>query len=108
MRIFKAVVKNKQVFIANDNILVPDCVLFGNGADSNGFIISDDDRWYYIPLQADNWSELLEDVINALNQISTSVSSSLTTSPSSPISTTIQADLKPIIQKLETLKQNLV
>ena len=108
MKIFKAIVKNKEVFIADDNILVPDCVLFGNGADSNGFIISDDDRWYYIPLQAANWVELLKDIIDGLNQISASVSSSLTTSQYSPISTTIQADLQPIIQKLETLKQNLV
>lgn len=97
-----------KVFLAEENIEISDCIIFGNGADSQGIIISQEDTWYYIPLQANNWIELMDNIINGLNQIATSVSSAQTTAPGSPISTTITADLQPIIKNLEELKNNLV
>lgn len=97
-----------KVFLAEENIEISDCIIFGNGADSQGIIISQEDIWYYIPLQANNWIELMDNIIDGLNQIATSVSSAQTTAPGSPISTTITADLQPIIQNLEELKNNLV
>lgn len=36
--IFKANVKLKQVFITDNNILIPECIVFGNGANSDGVI----------------------------------------------------------------------
>lgn len=111
--IFKANVRSKQVFITDKNILVPDCIIFGNGANSDGLIISDNDKWYYIPLQADNWTDLLTDIIESLNQVVKSVSTTQFIAPQHPagnqaVITTITADLKPNIEKLEKLKQNLV
>lgn len=44
------------------NIIVPDCKIFGNGTapSSNGIVIADQDRFYYIPLTTPDTEKILD------------------------------------------------
>jgi hypothetical protein len=114
--ITKAIVKDKKVFIEikenkegkEEYVEVPDCIIFGNGGDSEGFMIMDNDKWYYLPYITNDIKTILDDIVEALRKVASSVTNSMSTSPGSPIQTTIQSDLQPVISKIEDFKNKLV
>jgi hypothetical protein len=110
MKLIRAKAKGEEVTaIGEDNnplYIIPNIKIMGNAlGTSDGFVICDNEKWYYIPLIATDIKELLEKILNGLNeikssfsQVASSVTASKSTAPGSPIVTTITADLQPLIE----------
>lgn len=71
MIMYEAQCINKQVFLINDTskTLVPDCKIFGAGGNSDGIIIADENRFWYLPMTTLDLSNTLDKVIGVCEKI---------------------------------------
>jgi hypothetical protein len=109
MRLIKATCEAGVVKTA-EGITIADIIILSNGkGKSDGFVICEEDKWFYITSITDIFN-LLELTVKAVKQIATSVASSICPQAPSgtlPLQTTITADLQPIIDEFNNLKGKL-
>jgi hypothetical protein len=109
MRLIKATCE-KGVVKTEDGLTIPEIIILSNGnGKSDGFVICEEDKWFYITSIIDILN-LLELTMKAVNQIAISVANSqCPQAPSGtlPLQTTIAADMQPILEEFNKLKENL-
>jgi hypothetical protein len=90
---------------------IPHIIVLANGrGKSQGFVICEGDKWFYISGLIDILN-LLELTMRAVNQTITSVTNSMCPQAPSgilPLQTTIGADMEPILEEFRKLKEDLV
>lgn len=104
------------------NIIVPDCKIFGNGTapSSNGIVIADQDRFYYIPLTTPDTEKILdkaEALCDKLKNICTilesaetlidSASTGMAFVPSVVTGESIKANATALSTEVDTLKTEI-
>jgi hypothetical protein len=109
MRLIKATCE-ANIVKTEEGLTIPDAIILSNGkGKSEGFVICEEDKWFYITSIVDILN-LLELTMEAVNQITASVASSqCPQAPSGilPLQTTITADMQPIVDEFTKLKENL-
>jgi hypothetical protein len=109
MRLIRATCE-ANVVKTEDGLTIPEIIILSNGkGKSEGFVICEKDKWFYITSIIDILN-LLELTMKALNQIATSVANSqCPQAPSGilPLQTTIAADMEPLRKEFDELRENL-
>jgi hypothetical protein len=98
-----------------DDLVIPEVIILSNGrGKSEGFVVCEGDKWFYITSIVDIFN-LLELTIGAVKQIATSVANTQAimqvegqaTGIMGAVQTTIAEDLEPIVDEFDKLKENL-
>jgi hypothetical protein len=109
MRLIKATCE-ANIVKTEDGLTIPEIIILSNGkGKSDGFAICEENKWFYITSIIDILN-LLELTMKDVNQITASVANSqCPQAPSGilPLQTTISADMQPIIDEFNELKEKL-
>jgi hypothetical protein len=109
MRLIKATCE-AGVVKTEEGATIPEIIILSNGkGKSDGFVVCEEDKWFYITSITDILN-LLELTVKAVNQLATSVANSMCPQAPSgtlPLQTTIMDDIKPIADEFKKLKGDL-
>jgi hypothetical protein len=114
MKLIKATCEG-NIVKTEEGLTIQDIVILSNGrGKSEGFVICEADKWFYITSIVDILN-LLELTVKAVSQITTSVANAQAimrvegqaTGIMGTVQTTIETDLQPIMDEFDKLKENL-